>query len=254
MATKEATKVTTMPTQAEVARADITVVIPRILPPEAFEAANRISDKYRDTESLVIYDNDDEQVWSEALKSLKGDSAALEGIRMGITRSLDQSKQMWMALFRNPQTQAQVAERRIKDAIVDRHRRIERENQERAAKAQAAAREQAEKDAATKAQKLIDSGHPVEARRVVEQAKSAELPPAIPDQRPQTQATGLSIKRPMKFQLIEGQEDLVPREFCSPDEKKIRAFVTAYGEKADIPGVRVWKDYDIASTKTAPVE
>lgn len=37
----------------------------------------------------------------------------------------------------------------------------------------------------------------------------------------------------------------VPREFCCPDEKKIREHVNRNKEAAGIPGVRVWEDLDI---------
>ena len=41
--------------------------------------------------------------------------------------------------------------------------------------------------------------------------------------------------------------ELVPREFCSPDDKKIAPVVEALGLAAaeTIPGIRVWKDADV---------
>lgn len=36
--------------------------------------------------------------------------------------------------------------------------------------------------------------------------------------------------------------DMVPRQFCSPDDKKIRAYIDACDGRVDIPGVTVWPD------------
>lgn len=40
--------------------------------------------------------------------------------------------------------------------------------------------------------------------------------------------------------------DLVPRQFCSPDNAKIRAHVAAYGDKQPIPGVNVFADVQVS--------
>lgn len=48
--------------------------------------------------------------------------------------------------------------------------------------------------------------------------------------------------RTTRFSFQINAPDLVPRHFCSPDEKKIRAHVDAHEGRVDIPGVTVWPD------------
>ena len=45
--------------------------------------------------------------------------------------------------------------------------------------------------------------------------------------------------------LVENPE-LVPRQFCSPDERKIRAHVAAYGDKQPIAGVNIFADVQVS--------
>ena len=51
-----------------------------------------------------------------------------------------------------------------------------------------------------------------------------------------------NVVQPWKFEVTD--EDKVPRKFCSPDDKKIRALIKALGgdAAAQLPGVRVYQD------------
>lgn len=57
---------------------------------------------------------------------------------------------------------------------------------------------------------------------------------------------GMSTRDVVKFEIID--EDLVPRELCSPDESKIR--VRIKDETTVIPGLRIYKDVAVISRKT----
>jgi hypothetical protein len=72
-----------------------------------------------------------------------------------------------------------------------------------------------------------------------EQKETVPLPyvssgPAVPKQE------GVYTRDYYHF-LVEN-EALVPREYCSPDQKKIRQAVEAFGVTINIPGVRAWKE------------
>lgn len=55
---------------------------------------------------------------------------------------------------------------------------------------------------------------------------------------------GVSLRDKWTYEVVNA--DLVPRELCSPDPAKIRAYVEAYKDRAQIPGVVVTKDVTVA--------
>jgi hypothetical protein len=82
-----------------------------------------------------------------------------------------------------------------------------------------------------------------EQQRLVDEARAAEQPKVI--QQSLVQANEI-VPVPTTTQYIDRwvfeitDAGLIPREFLVPDEKKIGQVVTALGEKANIPGIRVW--------------
>lgn len=58
--------------------------------------------------------------------------------------------------------------------------------------------------------------------------------------------TNVTVRAVWSFEVE--TPDLVPREYCSPDDKKIRTMVMA-SDGAPIPGVRIWKDTAVSQRK-----
>lgn len=53
---------------------------------------------------------------------------------------------------------------------------------------------------------------------------------------------GYSTRKNWKARLIEGQEHLVPREYCSPDMKKLNAMAKAHESAFNVPGAEAYND------------
>jgi hypothetical protein len=132
-----------------------------------------------------------------------------------------------------PFKQAQeTIDRKIRDYRVQ----VRRKQEAEAAAALKAANEKAEAERLAKAEKQMDAGD----LKGCEQTLKAPLPPA--NVRIETQAAptvkGLSFRTEWFFEITD--PDAVPRNLCSPDEKRIRAMVKGMQGATNIPGIRVW--------------
>lgn len=98
--------------------------------------------------------------------------------------------------------------------------------------------------AADKADALTGKGQSAKAEAVLEKAiaKVEEIKAAMPEIPEAPSAEGLSRSiSEYKFEVIAA--DLVPRKYCDPSDKKLRAAVGVALGQIEIPGVRVWTDY-----------
>jgi hypothetical protein len=69
-------------------------------------------------------------------------------------------------------------------------------------------------------------------------AANAEAPKSVA-----TQTGSMTGRRPWKHEILD--EDAVPREFCSPDPKKLTAAVKAGAR--EIPGCRIFEDFTVVT-------
>lgn len=214
----------------------------------------------------------------EQLKQIKALATKLNDERLEMTRPLDTTKKLIMDRFREPLAFLEDAERQIKRAIGDydaEQRRLrqeaekaaaeaarkERERmQAEAAKAEQAAREKREKEEA-KARELEAKGRAAEAEAKRQAAAEAEaqrlreaeatraaaesIPAAPVVHIEQPKLAGVSSRQVWKFEIADA--DQIPRQYLVPDEKAIGAVVRALGERANIPGVRVYAETIISS-------
>lgn len=115
---------------------------------------------------------------------------------------------------------------------------VRRKQEAEAAAALKAANAKAEADRIAKAQQQMDSGD----LKGCEKTLEAPLPPPVV--KIETQAPpamkGLSFTTEWFFEISD--PDAVPREYCTPDEKKIRSVVKGLQKATNIPGVRVWSE------------
>jgi hypothetical protein len=99
-----------------------------------------------------------------------------------------------------------------------------------------AARKKAEEEVINRAVALEQEGQHELAERVLRGPVIPEAPAPVAIAKPQ--AAGVAMVSRVQFTITD--PNLVPRQFCVPDEKKIRAHVNAFGSESVILGVRVW--------------
>jgi colicin import membrane protein len=177
----------------------------------------------------------------EELKRIKGARTRLEALRMTMTKPLDAAKKAIMDFFRAPADQLDRAENTLKRAMIGFQQEQERIRLEQQRLADEAARKEREA-LERRAQKAEASGKVEKAEMLQTQAASV-VAPVI--QRETPKVAGVTTRKVPKFEIVD--PTLVPREYCTPDEKKIRAVVNALRTDATIPGVRVWMEDQLAA-------
>jgi|HubBroStandDraft_1064217.scaffolds.fasta_scaffold06463_15 hypothetical protein len=95
------------------------------------------------------------------------------------------------------------------------------------------------KEMEKEAKKLEKTGD-VEAAQVVREQAAVMPAPVVPIAPATPKQEGSVVKKTWKFAV--DNEALVPIEYRTVDESKIRKVVNALGDKASIPGVRVWQE------------
>lgn len=126
----------------------------------------------------------------------------------------------------------------------------EAEDRERERLASAAAKENQVNAAVETAAALEREGEKEAAEVIVEQALAAPMPAVVLQSSVPKQA-GSSVKKKFSYRVDDPAK--VQREYCSPDPKKMKQRVDAYGMEANIAGVTVYPDETeaIGGTKKA---
>lgn len=144
------------------------------------------------------------------------------------------------------------AERQIKPKITGylvEQDRIRLDAERAAERARLQAQKEAE-DASDIAVSLIREGKAEEAKEIVELAKEkiqdieAEAP-FVPDK---PVANGTTLRETWEFEIED--ESLIPRQFLTPDMKKIRGYVTNMKRDGNIPGIRIFSVKSVAAKIT----
>lgn len=223
--------------------------------------------------SFVIRSSEQFTDATTELTRIKAAQKRLDETRKGLTRPLDESKKRIMDLFRPMADRLDEAERAIKNAVVEYQRKLEAIRREEQRKADEAARKERarleqlriaaeqkarEKEEALRAKAAEASAAErakIEARLEAEAekaaAKQAELEmraamvvaPVIEAEAPK--AVGVSSRVNWKFRITD--ESKLPREYTTPDEKKIGAVVRALKGDTNIPGVTVYAEESVAA-------
>ncbi len=214
---------------------------------------------------------------AEDLKRVKAAQKRLEETRTSLTKPINESLRRLNDFFRSPADRLVVIERAIKGALTrfaDEQERIRREEQRKAdeaarrerekieAQAREAARKAADKAAAERraAEEAAAAGRAEEAaklaaRAAATEAKAAEKVEAAEERaatvvapvisREPPKVAGLATREVVRFEIVDAS--LLPREYVVPDEARIRKVVNALKTDANIPGVRVWTERQIAA-------
>lgn len=130
-------------------------------------------------------------------------------------------------------------ERLIKDRRLNYRQAQERLRVAQENEARRVAQEAQHAEALAQAAQLEKEGEKEAAQVVVEQALAAPAPAIVVPSSVQKQS-GSSIRKKFSYRIDD--EAKISREFCSPDPKKLRAHVDAYGMQANIAGVTVYPD------------
>jgi len=153
-------------------------------------------------------------------------------------------------LFRNAIALLATIVRRIKDADNSYRRELEAARLKAAAEAQRAQQARHVDNAINQAAKLEEQGEHGKAAEVLQRASDAPAPPVTTAGPPVSKLKNSSVTKRWKYEITDPQ--LVPREYCAPSDKLIKAQVDTFGDKADIPGVRVFLDEDLATRAIRP--
>jgi hypothetical protein len=131
----------------------------------------------------------------------------------------------------------------IERLIKDRRYNWRQAEEQKRLKAEADARRVAHE---AEQQRLLDEAATLEregekeaAEVVLEQAQTVQPPTTVLQSTVPKQA-GSSIRKKFSFRIDDPEK--VSRQFCSPDEKKLRAWVNAYGDGQKLEGVTIFPD------------
>jgi hypothetical protein len=130
-------------------------------------------------------------------------------------------------------------ERLIKDRRMNWRQAEEKKRREEEAAASRRLQEQKQQEALDQAAQLEKEGEKEAADVVIEQAMNAPAPAVVLQSTVPKQANS-AVRKKWAFRI--DNPELVQREYCSPDEKKIRAIVTSLGPSAPIKGITIYED------------
>lgn len=191
--------------------------------------------------SLTINEPHEYENAASVLVSIGQIEKQLEDARFAQTRPIDQQKKSIMDAYRpatDAVTRAKQLIRKAMAAYQDAERRKQAEAQ---AAAEAEARRQQEK-LEKRAERFEEKGNFDRADELRRQSEMTAAPVVAADI---PKVAGIATGTVWKFEVIKGQEHLIPREYLSPDEKKIGGVVRSLKGDANIPGVRVWPETSV---------
>jgi len=187
----------------------------------------------KEGKALVITDNDSYSFAGEFLKRIKQAQKQVDDTRKGMTRPLDEAKKKILDLFRPVETRILEAETSVKASllqyqkVVDERIRVEQE-------------ERRKKEEAEMAEKLKDAEFFGDKSVEIEPSKLEDMPVNVAPV-----VSGISTKTIWTYEIQD--EKLLPREFLSADEKKIRAGVE-FGIR-EVPGLKIFQKQLISSRR-----
>lgn len=214
------------------------------VPVAVTETRTTVQQMYSKYEVFKVKDQASFDEAGEALKLTAKLEKQIADQRKSLTRPLDDLKKKWMEFFAAPENACSKLKIVLQSKMMEYRNEQERVRKEQEARIQEANRREAEK-LNKRAMKAEESGKVEKADVLKEQAANvAMLQPVVSSQVQKVEGT--KITKNWTFEIENELE--VPREYCSPDSKKIRALVVAHKENAKIPGVRVFFTETISTT------
>ena len=196
--------------------------------------------------AIVIKDNSSLATAAEAAKQVKSKYKEVEGIRMSMTKPLDESKKKIMEFFRKPLDLLDACEVNLKKQIIEYKQEQDRITNELNEKF----RKIAEQEELKRKEELIATANLAQgcgstdiARELLEQAQLVSIPAPVAHNflvKPE----GLSTRKTWKFHIV--NLGLIPREFLIPDEKRLQSIATNMKEGAVVEGVEFYCEESIS--------
>lgn len=175
------------------------------------------------------------------LMQTKAYQKELVGLRIAVVRAINHAKDEAVAEFALVIQKTDITERALKDAMLA----FDAKESKIIAKQQATLDRQTNKKRdglMARAQKAAAAGNHEKAEALEFQARdviSPTLAPAAP------RVKGIAVRRNWTYEITD--ESKLPREYTMPHRLKINTVVQALGDLANIPGVTVTEEKDIAA-------
>ena len=176
----------------------------------------------------------------EYLKSVKSVYKQVEDLRKSITSPMDLAKARVMDFFRKPLDALTNAEAAIKRCMLTYQQEQEKIRQEQERKLAAEA-EKKRQEALAKAEAARAEGKEAKAEKYEEKAAQVVAPVLASNVE---KVAGITTKKAWKFEITD--ENLIPRQYLTPDLVKIGKQVRAVGDTVLISGIIIYAD-DIIS-------
>ncbi len=189
----------------------------------------------------VVESPEDYELAAADLKAIKAQWKRIDEARKNLKRPIDQAAKQLQEFFIPSLTALSRAEDMLKRKMVDydnaaqaKRRAMQADAEQRASKERQKLQE--------RAQKAASNG---DEDKAAELQQRAEMVVAPVHQAVTPKVAGITTSEVWLFEVRDPA--LVPREYCSPDPKKIRMAVDALRGEARIGGVYVYRDTRIAS-------
>lgn len=139
------------------------------------------------------------------------------------------------------------AETTIKGKLGTYQMDVEQKRREEADRVRRQEEAKAESERIAKAEKQMDSGDLEGAEQTL---NAPAAPVTVRVQTPEApKVAGVSMRDEVKYEIMD--PNAVPRDLCSPDERKIRNRVKDMGKATNIPGVRIWVEKVVSAGRAA---
>ena len=165
---------------------------------------------------------------------IKAGLKQLDEERKELTRPLDDVKAKIMDKYRPAVDTLNVAYKLFDKGLSDYLAIQERIRQKQQRKLEAEA-EKKRQEAEAKAKEWVDKGNEKKVEEWLDKAENV-IAPVVPET---PKVEGITTRQDWDFEIINPNE--VPRDFCIPDEKAIRAFIKATKGTKPIAGVKIFE-------------
>ena len=193
--------------------------------------------------ALTIIDNQGQFTAAELLlRQITSKSNEAETLRKALSDPFNRAAKDIKAMADGAREPLEEAKGKLK-ALMGIYIRAEQLRQQQEMERKAAEQAAEQKRLEAERAKAVEEDNPFAEAEAVAKAE-AVVAPIVPD----TATTRRVMTRAAtvwKWEITD--PTAVPREFCCPDERKIREHVNRNKEAAGIPGVRIWEDLDIRS-------
>lgn len=172
----------------------------------------------KQTKGVVITSAEEYDLLTKSLLDLSEQAKRLKTAKESVTKPLNEALKNLRAIFSPAEKAVDEAIQSIKAAVLIWNRKVEEDRRQ----------------AVLNAQTVAKKSHTLAKHQLAK----------APD--PVEHVTGISIKE--HWVAVVEDPDLVPREWCAPDEKRLNAYAKATKGSVEVPGVRFENVGSVAST------